>query len=427
MMLDEKSLIHKSEKSLFIFSIIISVIAIIFLFVSVIGISILFGIALATLVSHSVSMAYIRLNGIQLSPNQFGDLYNRVLVLSKRFEIEEIPEVYIVESGGALNAFASRIFGMFGKNIVVLYSDIVELVEDGCEDELDFIIAHELAHVKRNHVVKQLLIFLAMWIPFLGEAYSRACEFTADRMAVACTEKPDKAIRALTVFAAGKRLYRGVNKQEYLNQYNDKKGFFISLTELLSTHPAIPRRIFEIEAQIGKSTVVLKKKSKAGVFAILISTILAGALFIWTGYSLIKDVINFTEGFLLPSEDLTEVMEATLNGDGEEVSRLLKEGADPNEQEPEGGMTALSLAADNDQLEAAQILVENGADPNLPDNYGYTPIMGAVFMENKEMVQLLLDAGADPTFENDEGMSAITYAEDFGYTELVELMTKAGN
>lgn len=425
-MLDEKSLIHKSEKTLFIFSIILSVIAIIILFVSLIGISIFFGLALATLVSHAVSMAYIRLNGIQLSTNQFSDLYNRVLALSKRFGIEDIPEVYIIESGGALNAFASRIFGLFGKNIVVLYSDIVDLVENGYEDELEFIIAHELAHVKRNHVVKQLLTFLAMWIPFLGEAYSRACEFTADRMAVACTEKPEKAIRALTVFAAGKYLFRDVNKQEYLKQYNDKKGFFISLTEILSTHPAIPRRIFEIEAQIGESTVVLKKKSKAGVIAIVISMILAGALFIWTGYSLIKDVINFTEEFL-PSGELTGLMEVTINGDTEEVSRLLEEGADPNEQEPEGGTTALNLAADNDQLEVAQILLENGADPNLPDNYGYTPLMGAVFMENKEMVQLLLEAGADPNFENEEEMSAITYAEDLGNTELVELMTKGKN
>lgn len=95
-MLDEKSLIHKSEKTLFIFSIILSVIAIIILFVSLIGISIFFALALVTLVSHSVSMAYIRLNGIQLSSNQFGDLYNRVLELSKRFGIEDIPEVYII-------------------------------------------------------------------------------------------------------------------------------------------------------------------------------------------------------------------------------------------------------------------------------------------------------------------------------------------
>lgn len=421
-MLDEKSLVHKNEKVLFIASIILSIIAIIFLFVTLIGISIFFGLALVTLVSHAVSMAYIRLNGIQLSTNQFGDLYNRVLALSKRFGIDEIPEVYIVESGGVLNAFASRVFGLFGKNMVVLYSDIVELVKEGCEDELEFIIAHELAHVKRNHVVKRLLTFLAMWIPFLGETYSRACEFTADRMAVACTEKPEKAIRALTVLAAGKYLFWDVNKDEYLNQYNAKKGFFVSLTELLSTHPAIPRRIFEIEAQMGKGKVLLKKKSKAGVIAIIVSMLLGGALFIWTIYSLVNDVMNFTEE-LLPAGELTGVMEATLNGDAEEVSRLLKEGADPNEQEPEGGTTALILAADNDQLESAQILLENGADPNLQDNYGYTPLMGAVFMENKEMVQLLLEAGADPNFENEEGMSAITYAEDSGYTELVEMMT----
>nr|WP_263323537.1 M48 family metallopeptidase [Neobacillus sp. Marseille-Q6967] len=422
-MLDEKSLIHKKEQPLFIFSIVVSVLAVILLFVSIIGISIVFGLALVTLIGHAVSMAYIRLNGIQLSTRQFGELYNRVTALSKRFGIEEIPEVYILESGGALNAFASRIFGLFGKNIVVLYSDIVELVGAGCEDELDFVIAHELAHVKRNHVVKRLLTFLAMWIPFLGEAYSRACEYTADRMAVACTEKPEKAVRALTVFSAGKHLFRDVNKEEYLNQYNEKKGFFISLTELLSTHPAIPRRIFEIESQAGESTVVLKKKSKAGVIAIVISTILAGAFSIWTVYSLIDEVMNFTEEFSAPGE-LTPLMEAVINGDTDEVTRLLEEGADPNEQEPEVGATALIIAADNDQTEAARILLENGADPNLADPYGYTPLMSAVFMENKEMVELLLDAGADPHLENDEGMTAITYAEDFEYTELLEMMNQ---
>ncbi|WP_179602991.1 ankyrin repeat domain-containing protein [Neobacillus driksii] len=47
------------------------------------------------------------------------------------------------------------------------------------------------------------------------------------------------------------------------------------------------------------------------------------------------------------------------------------------------------LAANYDQLDAAKVLLENGADPN---------------------------------FENDEGMSAFTYAEDFGYTEFVELL-----
>jgi ankyrin repeat protein len=157
------------------------------------------------------------------------------------------------------------------------------------------------------------------------------------------------------------------------------------------------------------------------VIAIIVSMLLAGALFIWTIYSLVNDVMNLTEEFLPPG-DLTGVMDATMNGDTEEINRLLEEGADLNEQEPEVGSTALILAADYDQLDAAKILVENGADPNLPDNYGNTPLMGAVFMENKEMVKLLLNAGADPNFENDEGMSALTYAKDFGYTELVELM-----
>ncbi|OLS40634.1 M48 family metallopeptidase [Bacillus sp. MRMR6] len=422
-MVDEKALIHKQENILFVCSTILSVISVIILFVTIIGIPILFGLAAATLMSHAVSMAFIRMNGIQLSEKQFADLYQRVVTLSGKFGISQIPEVYIVESGGILNAFASRIFGLFGRNIVVLYSDIVELIESEHEDELEFVIAHELAHVKRNHMVKRFLTFLAMWVPFLGEAYSRACEFTADRMASAYTEKPEKAVRALTVLATGKYLFPRVNKDEYLNQYNDKKGFFITFTELLSTHPAIPRRIFEIESYAGKTSVAIKRKPKLSVMIIVAATLLATALVIWSTYTIIKDTISFT-GELFTAGELTELMDAVINDDQTEMVRLLEEGTDPNEQEQEYGSTALIVAADNDLLEAAQILLENGADPNLSDFYGNTPLMGAVFMENKEMVHILLEAGADPTITNEDGMSPISQAQDFGYDELVELMGK---
>jgi hypothetical protein len=260
-----------------------------------------------------------------------------------------------------------------------------------------------------------------MWVPFLGEAYSRACEYTADRMAVAYTEKPNYAIQALTVLAAGRFLYKHVNKEEYLKQYNRKKGFFIVLTELLSTHPAIPRRIFEIETFIGKRSVPLEKKSKLSVILILLSTVLALALLFWTTFSFISDVKDFGATLFLPGET-TPLMDATFNNDIEEIKILLKEGADPNEQEEEYGSTALITAADNDQIEVAKILLEYGANPNLADYYGYNPLIGAVYMENKEMIQILLEAGADPYLEDEEGMSAISYAEDLGYDELVIMM-----
>ncbi len=420
--IDERGLVHKRENLLFVISLIISVVMFFFLVISIIGITIFFGLLTLTLFAHAVSMAYIRMNGIELSENQFGDLYERVNGLCKRMGMREIPEVYIMESGGVLNAFATRILGFFGRDMVILYSDIVELMVNGDEEELDFIIAHELAHIKRNHIGKRALTFLAMWIPFLGEAYSRACEYTADRMAAVYTEKPEKAARALTVLAAGKYLFRFVNKEEYLEQYNRKKGFFISLTELLSTHPAIPLRIYEIESFMGNSTVVVKKKSKFGIAIVLLIMIVLGGLFIWGTNVMFEKLGGLADEFLLGEG--TPLVEATINGDVAEVEKLLDEGADPNEQAEEYGSTALIVAADNDQVQVAKVLLERGADPNLADSYDYTALMAAVYMESTDMVELLIKAGADPRFEDDEGTSAISIAEDFGYEDLVKILKK---
>ena len=56
----------------------------------------------------------------------------------------------MVQSGGLLNAFATR-FSF--RNLVVLYSDVMELAYEQGESAVDFIIAHELAHIAdlKNH------------------------------------------------------------------------------------------------------------------------------------------------------------------------------------------------------------------------------------------------------------------------------------
>ena len=53
-----------------------------------------------------------------------------------------VPEFYVIESAGALNAFATR---FFQRNMVVLYSDVFNLINSVDNEELYFIIAHELA------------------------------------------------------------------------------------------------------------------------------------------------------------------------------------------------------------------------------------------------------------------------------------------
>ncbi|WP_028551343.1 M48 family metallopeptidase [Paenibacillus sp. UNC451MF] len=236
-------LVHENETTLFIVSACISVLIYLSLIFSVIGIPYLLIGLVVSLLLHGLMLASIRSSGVKLSERQFPLVHERVHSLCSQMGITKVPDVFVVQSGGILNAFAAR---FLGRNFVILYSDIFELIEQGNDEELTFVIAHELAHIQRKHMTKHMLIWPAMWIPFLGNAYSRACEYTCDRMATAYTGNANAAVRALTVLAIGKQLFTRVNISEYLEQSARERGFFIAWFELLSTHPPLPKRINEI-------------------------------------------------------------------------------------------------------------------------------------------------------------------------------------
>lgn len=421
--MDKPLLVHKHENLLYGICIITSITIAIYLLVSIIGAIILIVLGLVSFLSHAISMSHIQVNGVRLKDNQFPDLYKKVEDLSGKMELTKVPEVYVIESGGLLNAFATKIFSFFGKNIVVLYSDFVDISLESKGNEIDYVIAHELAHIKRNHIVKFFLVFPAMWIPFIGGSYSRMAEYTCDRMAAYYTEKADDAINGLLVLAAGKRLYKKVNLKEYQEQYNDKKGLFVTLTELLSTHPPIPKRIHEIEnLMYGTPSVSLIKRGSQ-TFAILFTVFFlfpiigVGATF--AGFMAINE-FNLFDDFPFEAE-YTPLMEASLDGNIQRVNELLNAGENPNEMN-DFGETPLIIAVVNEEIEIIEVFLENGADPNLQDDFGWTPLMSAVMTENIEVGIRLLEAGADPLLVDDYEMSAIDYADDIGNNEYIRLM-----
>jgi len=236
-------LVHEKETTLYTICLIISILIYVSLIFSIIGIFYIAIGYIGALILHGLMVAGIRSSGVKLSERQFPVVYDKVRELSANMGIMKMPDVFILQSDGILNAFATR---FFGRNFVVLYSDIFELIEQGNDEELSFVIAHELAHIQRKHITKQMLVLPAMWIPFLGKAYSRACEYTCDRMATAYIGNANAAIRALTVFAVGKQLFNRVNVPEYLDESRRERGFFVVWYELMSTHPPLPKRIIEI-------------------------------------------------------------------------------------------------------------------------------------------------------------------------------------
>jgi len=71
-------------------------------------------------------------------------------------------------------------------------------------------------------------------------------------------------------------------------------------------------------------------------------------------------------------------------------------------------------------------LIGNGADPNLPDASGTTPVMWAAYYGDIGLVNALIEAGADVTAANEFGTSAITEAAIIGHTEILTALLAAG-
>jgi ankyrin repeat protein len=74
---------------------------------------------------------------------------------------------------------------------------------------------------------------------------------------------------------------------------------------------------------------------------------------------------------------------------------LLAKGADPNLRD-NSGSTPMLLAVDTGQADLISVLKDARANPNLANSAGETPLIRAVQRRDPVMVRVLLAAGADP-------------------------------
>ncbi|MBI2645231.1 M48 family metallopeptidase [Candidatus Uhrbacteria bacterium] len=240
-------LVHPKEKIYFVLSAIVAVIFYASMIISIAGALFLIGLWIVGYISFGIFMGSIRGNAIKISENQYPDVYRIAKQLAVQMGMKYLPAIYVLQEGGALNAFATR---FTRRNFVVIFADVFELAYEKGEGALAFILCHELTHIKKNHVRYQWLIDGAAIIPFLAMALSRVREYTCDRHAA--YYRPDGIVDGLTVLAAGKKLYKTINAQEYMNQTQTDTSFWIWFAEKLSTHPNLPNRLREAQ-KIGRT------------------------------------------------------------------------------------------------------------------------------------------------------------------------------
>lgn len=114
---------------------------------------------------------------------------------------------------------------------------------------------------------------------------------------------------------------------------------------------------------------------------------------------------------------LPELWSHARSGDSAGLRKELAGGADPNLGD-DAGFTPLQAAVLGGHSDAISILVSAGADPNRVDRYGNGPLWTAVLSAplplRVEIVRLLLKAGAEPDRKNQHGRSPRDMAVEIG-------------
>ncbi len=266
-----------SEQPLRIFVIVVSIAIWLMLALSIIGLIYVGLIALFLFFTHVAFITHVRGSAVRLGPEQFPELHARVVELARRSGLAEAPEAYLMESGGSLNAFATR---LFRGRMIVLFSDLLEACGDD-ESARDMVIGHELGHLRAGHLDWITFTAPGMLVPFLGSAYSRAREYTCDRWGAFLCGDPAGAARGLAILAAGGQHGPKVNLRAFVAQRESLDTGWMTIGQWLSGYPPLSARVAAIEP--ATANVPWLPRNGPGRAVLILAAILMGPSLIIAG------------------------------------------------------------------------------------------------------------------------------------------------
>ena len=239
-------------------------------------------------VSEHLQRVQLYSNMLLLSPEQHPELAAVVAAQSQELGLGEPPAVFLANSHGLMNAFALM---TLSRRAVILNSALVDFyLRRGRDDELNAVVAHELAHHALGHtknwwnifigVSEPVFIFIMLYlgiasagtgqdfawlacvligvlcVPLLlaRQAYRRICELSCDRLAAHTSQdKPEDASssRALLGLVAGSNALANANQlPAFLAQQRLINPFFGWLVEVFSEYPLMTSRLSKLQAFI---------------------------------------------------------------------------------------------------------------------------------------------------------------------------------
>ncbi len=257
------------EETYFTFAVIVSVIAWAALAITIVGLFYALLIAFFIWMGNGLLAAHLRSEAVQVNEQQLPRLYAAYREVCAKFNLDEPPDLYVVQAGGALNAFAAR---HAGRSFVVVFSDFVDALGTDSA-EMKFILGHEIGHLRSRHILKQILLAPGLITPLLGPAYRRSWETSCDRYGAFAAQDINASTRAMMVLSGGKDHAKELQAGPFADQHYHERGFFVSLHELSSTYPTLSKRVTDL---LALETGIPAERPPRNPFAYLFASFVPG-------------------------------------------------------------------------------------------------------------------------------------------------------
>jgi Zn-dependent protease with chaperone function len=170
-------------------------------------------------------------SNIKVTTRNFPQLYRALLTVCEVLNLGKIPEFYVEQ--GFINALTVGV----ENPIVVIKSAAISLLS---YDELLFLLGHEVAHIKSEHMlyhqIAQIFPFISGLMGAIGSLvgsglqvallnWYRKSEYTADRGGLLACQDINAAVSAMMKIAgAPMRYYKALNPADFLEQAREFEG-----------------------------------------------------------------------------------------------------------------------------------------------------------------------------------------------------------
>ncbi|HET6937996.1 MAG TPA: M48 family metallopeptidase [Nocardioides sp.] len=212
---------------------------------------------------------------VRVDDRQFTGLNRLLAEVGRTLDVAELPEMYVRN-----NPFTSAMTIGMDKPVIVINSALLDLLD---EEEMRYVVAHELGHALSGHAVyhtllRRLLRLAGVWNSIPGGAmgvrmiiaalyeWQRKSELSADRAGLLATQDPAVAHRFLMKLASGSGDLSDLDQTSFFAQgqeYLDAGDMRDSVLKLLlieqETHPFAVVRSAELRRWVdtGEYTRIL--------------------------------------------------------------------------------------------------------------------------------------------------------------------------